>query len=297
MPNEIADALESLEKTAEALEIQTIEIDLLLEALFRRYGYDFRNYSRHSIERRLAQYLTENNYRSYLELAAALIRNRIDFLNFLPYFSISVTALFRDPFFYAALRDKVLPILKTWPHFKIWHAGCATGEEPYSMAILLDEHQLLERATLYATDISSPALETARLGIYSLETMKQGSANYMNYKGIASLSDYYHVKYGEAKISSRIKKNIAFSRHSLVDDKSFGEMQLIICRNVLIYFNEQLKNQVLELFFESLEFGGYLCLGDKESLMFSSVEHCFSVIDDKARIYKKITYKLKITSY
>ncbi len=297
MPNEIADALKSLEKTAEALEIQTIEIDLLLEALFRRYGYDFRNYSRHSIERRLAQYLTENNYRSYLELAAALIRNRIDFLNFLPYFSISVTALFRDPFFYAALRDKVLPILKTWPHFKIWHAGCATGEEPYSMAILLDEHQILERATLYATDISSPALETARLGIYSLETMKQGSANYMDYKGIASLSDYYHVKYGAAKISSRIKKNIAFSRHSLVDDKSFGEMQLIICRNVLIYFNEQLKNQVLELFFESLEFGGYLCLGDKESLMFSSVEHCFSVIDDKARIYKKITYKLKITSY
>jgi chemotaxis protein methyltransferase CheR len=156
------------------------------------------------------------------------------------------------------------------------------------MAILLDEYKLLERTTIYATDISYPALETARLGIYSLETMKQGSANYMEYRGISSLSDYYHVNYGAAKISSRIKRKITFSRHSLVDDKSFGEMQLIICRNVLIYFNEKLKNEVLELFLESLEFGGYLCLGDKESLMFSSVENHFSVIDDKAKIYKKI---------
>lgn len=274
---------------ADAAEVQQIEIDLLLEAVFLRYGYDFRNYSRPSLERRLSQYLSDNNYLSYLELASKLIRNRLVFLELLPYFSISVTALFRDPFFYVAIKDKVLPILKTWPHFKIWHAGCATGEEPYSMAILLNENKLLDRATIYATDISSPALETARMGVYSLETMKQGSIHYREYCGHSSLSDYYHVDYGFAKITSKIKKNIAFSRHNLVIDKCFGEMQVIICRNVLIYFNEKLKNQVLELFLESLEFGGYLCLGDKESLMFSSVEKKFTVVDEKAKIYKKIT--------
>jgi len=283
-------AIEKNEIIADDTEIQEIEIDLLLEAIFRRYGYDFRNYSRPSIERRIEQYLSDNKYQSCLELTAKLLRNRLAFLDFLPYFSISVTALFRDPFFYEAVRDKILPILKTWPHFKIWHAGCATGEEPYSMAILLNENKLLDRATLYATDISSSALETARVGIYSLETMKQGSLNYRKYCGLSSLSDYYHVQYGAAKVTSKIKKNIAFSRHSLVNDKSFGEMQVIICRNVLIYFNEQLKNQVLELFWESLEYGGYLCLGDKESLMFSSVEKKFAIVDDRAKIYKKIGF-------
>lgn len=278
------------EITIDDAEILEIEIDLLLEAIFKRYGYDFRNYSRPSIERRILKYLSDNKYKSCLELTAKILRNRLEFLEFLPCFSISVTALFRDPFFYAAVRDKVLPILKTWPHFKIWHAGCATGEEAYSMAILLDESNLLDRATLYATDISGSALETARIGIYSLETMKQGSLNYKEYRGISSLSDYYHVQYGAAKITSKIKKNTAFSKHSLVSDKCFGEMQLIVCRNVLIYFNEQLKNQVLELFLESLEYGGYLCLGDKESLMFSSVEDKFLIIDEKAKIYKKIGF-------
>lgn len=280
--------VDSAEISTETVDINKIELDLLLEALFRRYGYDFRNYSRPSIERRLTQYLTSNNCNSYLELASNLIRNRPQFLELLPYFSISVTALFRDPFFYASFRENVLPMLKTWPHFKLWHAGCATGEEPYSMAILLDEYKLLNRATLYATDISASALDTARLGVYSLETMKQGSSNFIEYQGLSSLSDYYHVKYDAAKVKSNIKKNIVFSRHNLVTDQSFGEMQVIICRNVLIYFNEKLKNQVLELFVESLDYGGFLCLGDKESLMFSSVEHKFAVVDEKARIYKKI---------
>lgn len=270
-------------------EVKQIEIDLLLEALFRRYGYDFRNYSRPSIERRLSDYLATYNYDSYLELAAILLRNKVAFFELLPYFSVSVTALFRDPFFYTALSEKVVPMLKSWAHFKIWHAGCATGEEPYSMAILLNDHKLLERATLYATDISSIALEKARSGVYSLETIKQGSQNYLEYSGVSSLSDYYHVKYDAAKINSKIKKNIAFSKHNLVSDKCFGEMQVIVCRNVLIYFNNELKNQVLELFFESLEYGGYLCLGDKESLMFSNIETKFSVVDEKARIYKKIS--------
>ena len=273
----------------DADDILQIEVDLLLEALFRRYGYDFRNYSRPSVERRLAQFISDKNYQSYTDMIARLLRDYAAFSELLPYFSVSVTALFRDPFFYIALRDKVLPMLKTWPHFKVWHAGCATGEEPYSMAIILAEQNLLDRAMLYATDISVSALEVARAGVYSLEVVKQGSANFRQYSELSSLSEYYHVKYGAAKVINSVKKNIAFSRHNLVTDKSFGEMQLIICRNVLIYFNETLKNQVLELFLESLEYGGYLCLGDKESLMFSSVEQHFIVIDEKARIYKKKT--------
>jgi chemotaxis protein methyltransferase CheR len=175
----------------DADEILQIEVDLLLEALFRRYGYDFRNYSRPSVERRLAQFISDKNYQSYTDMIARLLRDYAAFSELLPYFSVSVTALFRDPFFYIALRDKVLPMLKTWPHFKVWHAGCATGEEPYSMAIILAEQNLLDRAMLYATDISISALEVARAGVYSLEIVKQGSANFRQYSELSSLSEYF----------------------------------------------------------------------------------------------------------
>ncbi len=268
-------------------EIEKIEVDLLLEAIYKRYGYDFRNYSRPSIERRLTQFKEDKGFQTFSELIGQLLRRLDLFHQLSPYFSISVTALFRDPFFYKELRQKVIPMLRTWPHFKVWHAGCATGEEPYSMAILLNDCELLNRATLYATDISQSALDVARNGAYPLDIIKQGSVNYLQSGGSHSLSDYYRAKYGAAMLSSLLKQRITFSRHNLVTDKSFGEMQVIICRNVLIYFNDELKNQVLQLFCDSLEYGGYLCLGDKESLLFSSVQDHFSVVDEKARIYKK----------
>ena len=275
-------------QTNDAVEIAQIEIDLLLEAIYRRYGYDFRNYSRTSLERRLVQFTCDMKCSSYAEVTARLLRDSLFFQELAAYFSISVTALFRDPFFYAALQEKVVPLLRTWPHFKIWHAGCATGEEAYSMAILLNDEKLSNRAMLYATDISQSALDTAKAGVYPLDTIKQGSINYLNSGGIASLSKYYHARYGAALLDASLKNRITFSRHNLVIDKSFGEMQVIICRNVLIYFNQELQNQVLQLFWESLENGGFLCLGDKESLMFSSVAEKFITVDEKAKIYKKI---------
>ena len=274
-------------KTGDTSEILDIELDLLLEAIYRRYGHDFRNYSRSSLERRLAQFQVDSPYKTYSELTGRLLRDRLFFHQLAAYFSVSVTALFRDPFFYAALQEKVLPLLRTWPHFKIWHAGCATGEEPYSMAILLNDAKLLNKALIYATDISLPALETAKAGIYPLEIIKQGSSNYLKAGGVVSLSNYYHAVYDAAQLDISLKKHITFSQHNLVLDKSFGEMQLIICRNVLIYFNQSLQNQVLELFWESLEYGGFLCLGDKETLMFSSVADRFTTVDEQAKIYKK----------
>ncbi len=268
-------------------EIEKIEVDLLLEAVYKRYGYDFRKYSRASVERRLLQFKEDKGYQTFCEVIEQLLRRQELFHQLSPYFSISVTALFRDPFFYKEFREKVVPMLRTWPHFKVWHAGCATGEEPYSMAILLNDCELLNRATLYATDISQSALDIARQGAYPLDIIKQGSVNYLQSGGNHPLSDYYRAKYGAAMLSGLLKRHITFSRHNLVMDKSFGEMQVIICRNVLIYFNSELQNQVLQLFFDSLEYGGYLCLGDKESLMFSAVKNDFSVVDEKARIYKK----------
>lgn len=272
----------------DSTEVTDIEIDLLLEAIYKRYGYDFRNYSRASIERRLIQFLADKKYNSYSEITGRTLRDTAFFHELVSYFSISVTALFRDPFFYTALQDKVLPFLRTWPHFKIWHAGCATGEEAYSMAILLNDAKLINRATIYATDISQSALETAKTGIYNLNIIKQGSINYLEAGCINSLSDYYQALYGAALLNTNLKKKITFSRHNLVIDKSFGEMQMIVCRNVLIYFNQSLQNQVLQLFWESLEFGGFLCLGDKESLLFSPIADKFTTIDEKAKIYKKI---------
>ncbi len=268
-------------------EIRRIEIGLLLEAIFQRYGYDFRDYMRETIERRLEQFQKENNIESLSLLCSRVLREQSLFYQLIGYFSINVTALFRDPFVYAALRAQVLPMLRTWPHVKVWDAGCATGEEVYSLAILLAEEGLYDRTTIYATDISSSALATALAAIYPLTTLQQGSRNYLESGARASLSDYYHARYDAAIIDSQLQKNLTFAKHNLVMDKSFGEMQVIVCRNVLIYFNRNLQDQVLETFWESLENGGYLCLGDKESISFTSVSERFEVIDHTARIYKK----------
>ncbi|MFZ4578885.1 MAG: CheR family methyltransferase [Myxococcota bacterium] len=271
----------------EPIEIERIEVNLLLEAIFQRYGYDFRDYARASIERRLSQFLKDAGIVDLSTVTAQLLRDPVFFHRLVPYFSVSVTSLFRDPPFYKALREKVVPVLRTWPRFKVWHAGCATGEEVYSVAIVLREAGLLDRAMLYGTDISQPALDTAKAGIYPLEILKQGSANYQKSGGTGSLSDHYHAKYDVAVMNAALAKQITIARHNLAMDKSFGEVQMVVCRNVLIYFNQDLQNLVLQLFLDSLDHGGFLCLGDKESLSFSAVEHAFVAVDEKARIYKK----------
>jgi chemotaxis protein methyltransferase CheR len=265
-----------------------IELQLLLEAIYLRYGYDFRGYAMQSVRRRLDQFLADHQAGTFLDVAGRALRDPSYFYMLAPYFSVQVTSLFRDPFFFAALKQKVHPRLRSWPHVKIWHAGCATGEEVYSHSILLKEAGIHERCTLYATDISQPALDTAKAGIYSLEVIRKGSASYLSSGGEASLSDYYLARYQAAIMNPELRRRMTFARHNLAMDTSFGEMQVIVCRNVLIYFNEQLQNQVLELFWESMDHGGILCLGDKESLSFTSVVDRFEVVDETARIYKKL---------
>lgn len=268
-------------------EVERIEVDLLLEAVFQRYGYDFREYARETLDRRVAQFQTDAGLESVGVTISRVLRDPSLFYRLISYFSINVTALFRDPFVYAALRKHVAPMLRTWPHIKVWDAGCATGEEVYSLAVLLTEEGLYDRTTLYATDISASALDTARAGIYPLDIILRGSRNYLASGGLGSLSSHYHARYDAAAMSPKLRRHITFARHNLAMDASFGEMQLIVCRNVLIYFNRDLQDQVLELFWDSLDNGGFLCLGDKETLSFTSVSDRFETIDEDARIYKK----------
>lgn len=268
-------------------ETERIEIELLLEAIFQRYGYDFRSYSRASIERRTRQFLTTSGCASVSEMIPRVLHDEQFFSRLAQSFSISVTEMFRDPFFYAALREKVVPLLKTWPHVKIWHAGCATGEEVYSLAIVLEEAGLLERATIYATDFNDAALSKAREGNYELSKLRQATENYQQSGGTESFSDYYHARYDAATMDGALRQRITFSNHNLASDSAFGDMHLVFCRNVLIYFNRELQNRALGLLTESLVHGGFLCLGSKEDLQFTQVSDDYAKVDERARIYKR----------
>ena len=195
--------------------------------------------------------------------------------------------MFRDPEFYKALRKEVLPALQTWPFFRIWHAGCATGEEVYSMAILLMEEGLYDRVQIYATDFNQHALQTAKAGIYPADRFNEYAANYKKAQGKKKLSDYYNSSYDSVMINNALKKNIVFAEHNLVTDSDFAEANLIICRNVLIYFDRELQNKTHKLFLYSLVQGGYLCLGSKETLQFSDAFPYFNVVDEAQKIYRK----------
>lgn len=269
------------------LSVENIEINLLLEAIYQRHGYDFRSYARASIERRIRQFQAGSGCGSISAMIPRLLYDDQFFSQLVRYFSISVTELFRDPLVYRALREKVAPLLRTWPHAKIWHAGCASGEEVYSLAIVLKEEGLLERTTIYATDFNDEALAAAKAGIYAADRLQQATRNYQQAGGKQSFSEYYHARYEAAAMEATLKERLVFSSHNLATDSSFGEMQLILCRNVLIYFNRELQNRALGLFTESLVHGGFLCLGTKETLQFSDYSDCYEVVDARARIYKK----------
>ena len=198
--------------------------------------------------------------------------------------------MFRDPLFYKAIRDEIIPIIKTYPFFKIWHAGCSSGEEVYSMAIILKEEGIYDRAQIYATDFNQQVLKKAKEGIYHIDKIKEYTRNYQKAGGVNSFSDYYMAKYDSVILDKSLKKNIVFADHNLVSDSVFGEMNMIVCRNVLIYFNSDLQKNVVKLFEESLRPGGFLCLGSKENLKLSGSFSDFKVIDDKEKIYKKKLY-------
>ena len=265
---------------------QNIEIKLLLEAIHLKYGYDFRDYSKAHLKRRILTRLSRSNFGSVSEMQYKILNDHEFFHTLLVDLSLNVTEMFRDPYFFLGLRQTVAPLLKTYPFVKIWHAGCATGEEVYSMAILLKEEGLLDRCTMYATDFNQIALEKATEAIYPIKKLKDYTDNYNKTDGKASFSDYFTVKYDAAILDKNLKKNIVFSDHNLVTDGVFGEMNMIVCRNVLIYFNRELQNRILKLFYDSLVPGGILCLGTKESLMFSDYKESYKQLH-KLNIFKK----------
>ena len=267
--------------------LEDIELNLMMDAMSQRYGYDFRHYARSSVERRAKQFCARSGYSHISDLIPLLLNDEAFFQKLVKEFSITVTELFRDPFVYKKLTETVFPILKTYPHFRIWHAGCATGEEVYSMAVLLRENGLYDQARIYATDFNDEALEVARQGIYKIENIKQSTANYQKAGGTHSFSEYYNSQYDSILLDKSLKKNITFANHNLVTDGIFGEMHLILCRNVLIYFDKVLQKRVLNLICESLTNGGFLCLGTMESLLFSDVEMKFDLAEESEKIYRK----------
>lgn len=269
-------------------ELEQIEIDLLLEGVYRVHGYDFRNYARASVNRRIRLFCVNNNCSSVSKLIHRVLYDKQFFWTLAQHFSVCVTEMFRDPFVYTALREKVLPRLHSYPFFKVWHAGCASGEEVYSMAILLKEEDLLARATLFGTDFSRKALAKSRAGIYPLEKMREYSRNYRQAGCRGSLADYYHARYNGAVINEELRNRITFSGHNLTTDGVFSETHLVFGRNLLIYFNRELQNRVLNLFTQSLVHGGFLCLGTAESIKFTDVADRYQVVDHEARIYRKV---------
>jgi chemotaxis protein methyltransferase CheR len=272
-------------------DILDIEMTLLFQAIFMKYGYDFRNYSKAHLKRRIMHRLKISGLRTITDLQNKVLWDKEFFSLFLQDLSINVTEMFRDPEFFRSLRENVIPVLSTYPHIKIWNAGCSTGEEVFSLAILLKEENLLDRTRFYATDFNKNVLETARQGIYRKQDMELFERNYSESGGKFSLSDYYSSKYGSVMFDKSLVKNVVFADHNLVTDGVFAELNLVFCRNVLIYFDKDLQNQVLKLFCNSLAKSGFLCLGTKESLRFSDVESKFISIDKKMKIYKKGTVK------
>lgn len=264
-----------------------IELKLLVEAIYLKYSYDFRNYALSSLKRRVLYALEQMDCPSVSELQARMLRNSDVFMGLLQQLTIPTTEMFRDPSFFLALREQVVPLLKTYPSLNIWVAGCSTGEELYSLAILLKEEDLLERTTLYATDINPLSLDNARRGIFPLERLQLYTANYQKAGGKRSFSDYYTAAYGGVLFDRSLCANVSFADHSLATDQVFAETHLICCRNVLIYFNQELQERAIGLFRESLRHRGFLGLGSKETMELSQHSPGFEPFVKSQRIYRK----------
>lgn len=265
-----------------------IEIRLLVEAVYLRYGHDFRDYAPASMKRRVLQAQQKMGLPSVSALQERMLHDAGEFAVLLQYLTVPVSEMFRDPAYFLALRRHVIPVLRTYPSIKIWVAGCSTGEEPWSLAILLREEGLLERTILYATDINHASLDKARAGIFSLEHMQAFTRNYQKAGGTKSFSDYYTAAYGGALFDKTLRDNITFADHSLATDAVFSETQLVSCRNVLIYFNRKLQDRALGLFHDSLGHRGFLGLGSKETLDFSAYAERFEPVSKPDRIYRKV---------
>jgi len=274
------------EEDLEAL--QSLELELLLTAVLRRYGYDFSHYAPASLLRRVQRAMQEERVRTISALQERLLHDPDALRRFVSVLSVHVTAMFRDPPFYRFLRTHVVPILRTYPFVRIWHAGCSTGEEVYSVAILLQEEGLYDRCRIYATDISDDLLARAKKGLVPLSDMRDFTANYLQSGGTQDFSRYYTAYFNHAVFHESLRRNVVFSQHNLAIDRSFNEFQLILCRNVMIYFDQELRRRVHGLFYESLSRFGMLALGIRESVQFSGYDDRYAAVDADLRIYRRI---------
>lgn len=264
------------------------EFDILLESIYRKYGYDFRHYARASLKRRALQALPRFSCESLSDLQALLMQDPLVFPRLLAMLTVPVTEMFRDPSFYLSFRKNVVPLLRTYPSLKIWVAGCCTGEEAFSIAIILKEEGLLEKSVIYGTDINHEALAIARKGIFDLEHIRKYTEAYQKAGGQQEFSAYYHSEYTSAVLEHSIRSKIVFSDHSLVTDHVFSEVNFISCRNVMIYFDRKLQERAIGLFRSALCHRGLLAIGPKETLKFSLHEKSFQAYDPAEKIYQKV---------
>jgi chemotaxis protein methyltransferase CheR len=281
-------ALEVEQDTAKRDGVDEIELALLLEGVYRRYGFDFREYAPASLRRRIWRPPHAEGLTTISALQDRLLHDPTCMERLLLDLSINVTAMFRDPSFYVSFRRQVVPLLRTYPFTRIWVAGCSTGEEVYSLAILLQEEGLYERTRVYATDINESVLDRARAGVFPLEKMREYTQNYIKAGGTRAFSEYYLAKYDGAQFQRSLVDNVVFAQHNLVSDRSFNEFNVIVCRNVMIYFDRALQDHVHRLFYESLTMFGVLVLGAKESIRFSPYDDCYEDLDATERVYKKV---------
>jgi chemotaxis protein methyltransferase CheR len=267
--------------------IEDSEYMAFLEVIHKKYGYDFREYAESSVKRRIQYYMDKHSIGTIHDLVECLLSDDHVFQEFVQELSITVTEMFRDPSFFRQLRNIIIPRLATYPFIKIWVAGCATGQEVYSLSIILREEGLSERTIIYATDINQKSIHVAQQGLFHIAAMQRYTANYQQAGGKYSFSDYYVSTYGSVLFDKSLRDNVVFAAHNLAIDGAFNEFQLIICRNVIMYFNQTLQNKVFDLFSESLCPFGILGLGDKESLLFYKRNGVFEELDGKEKIYIK----------
>lgn len=267
--------------------LDLVEMHLLLEGIYRVYGHDFRDYSEASLRRRLIHWLSEVGFSTFSEAQFRVLRDRNMLDSLISGITVNVSEMFRDPPFFKSLREEVIPLLKTYPFVKIWHAGCSTGEEAYSMAIMLNEEGMHGRYLIYATDINEDILSRAQAGIFPMGEMQRYTKNYLKSGGTCSFADYYTARYDGALLSPSLRDNIVFSTHNLATDADFSEMHLILCRNVMIYFKAKLKERALGLFDKCLIPGGFLCLGTKETLEHRGIAGRYTETIHPLRIYRK----------
>ncbi|GHB87101.1 CheR family methyltransferase [Persicitalea jodogahamensis] len=268
--------------------IQDEDLNLLLSELSHRYGYDFTNYARASLKRRVNRLLAVDRFASFAELLYK-VKNDPDYLpHVVEQLTVNVTEMFRDPSLFRTLREQVLPVLATHPLIRVWHAGCSTGEEVYSLAIMLEEANLLHKSLLYATDINPTVIENIRRGMFPIGNIRQYTENYLQSGGRKDFSSYYQAQYEWAKFDERLRANTIVATHNLVSDRSFNEFQLILCRNVLIYFDKELQDKALTLFDNSLEKLGFLVLGSKENLRFSPIAASYTQLENKEKVWRKM---------